>query len=231
MRALRLGLRAKGAHAPGAIVAMFAALLGCGNRAIDVKVDSLGPEVEGIEQGPYHRPGQPCILCHGYGGQEPTMVVAGTIFGTPAKGDTIGTNADWPKLWNIWDGGENEPIPVEGALVTITDSLGKVVTKETNCVGNFYIETSEEPLAFPLHAEIECKPGGWPQGSPGGCDVNDFTDGCDRQVMTTRIGRDGSCAGCHYGDRNQGSPGWIYCAPEQPSPPFARPTSECPGVP
>jgi len=191
-------------------------LSSCGNRAIDVKIEALGPELQGVEEGEYHRPGQPCLLCHDeYGGKEPRMVVGGTIFGTPAVSQTyVPGQPD-----------DTMPIPAEGALVTITDSLGKVITKETNCIGNFWVE-AKDALAFPLHAEIECKPGG---GT--GCSTTDFSDGCDRQVMTTRISRDGSCGGCHVGNRDQGSPGWVYCSQSQTDPPFVRPGSACQGVP
>lgn len=190
--------------------AVFAALLGlaglaCGNRAVDAKIEALGPEDPGVSPSEYHRPGQPCLLCHGeYGGASPPMSIAGTIFATPA-------------------GDGESPIPAEGALVSVTDSFGRVFQATTNCTGNFFFEKSQNP-AFPLHAEIECKPGGGL-----GCSSTDFNDGCDRQVMTTRISRDGSCAGCHVGNRSQGSPGWVFCSLEQTSPPFQRPGPDCPG--
>lgn len=178
-----------------AVLGLGLALAGCGNPAIDQQVDALPPEVPGVPQSEFHRPGQPCLLCHGpYGGAKPEMSVAGTIFATPGKA----------------------PTPVGGVVVTITDSFGDVHTKTTNCIGNFFIKSDEWLPGFPLAAKIE-----YP--SLGGT-------GTTPAYMSTRIGRDGSCAGCHHGVRGLDTPGSVYCV-DAPTDPFPAPGSDCQGVP
>jgi hypothetical protein len=152
------------------------ALAGCGNPVLDAKIEALGGEVDGIEAGPYHRPGQPCVLCHGpYEGASPEMSIGGTVFAAPS----------------------DKPIPVGEARVTLVDAAGETRTVKSNCIGNFYITTEQWVPLFPLTAVVEC--------------VYKGDTGSVRPAMNTRISRDGSCAGCHTGVPNQGSPGWVYC--------------------
>lgn len=180
------------------LVLMIGSVAGCGNPAIDDKVAVLGPEVEGVEPSQYHRPGQPCLLCHGpYGGAKPEMSVAGTIFAIPPRKGKPG-------------------VGVENVIVTITDSFGDVKTKKTNCIGNFFIKADEWQPGFPLAAKIE-----YPD--PGG------GKGTTPAYMSTRIGRDGSCAGCHEGPRSESTPGGVYCVDATESP-FPEPDENCPGV-
>jgi hypothetical protein len=175
-----------------------AALTACGNPAIDDQVKALGPEVDGVAPSEYHRPGQPCLLCHGvYGGAKPLMSVAGTIFAIPERKGKPSTG-------------------VEGVIVTVTDSFGDVKTKKTNCIGNFFITADEWEPGFPLAAKIE-----YPSTSG---------KGTTPAYMSTRIGRDGSCAGCHHGLRAADTPGSIYCI-DSTTNPFPVPGSDCPGVP
>lgn len=169
----------------------------CGNRAVDAKIEKLGPEKEGVEPSEFHRPGQPCVLCHGeYLREEPIMTVAGTIYAFPA--------------------GDN-PLPVKGVTVKLTDAFGDQHEAGTNCAGNFYITTDQWQPAFPLRAELE-----YP--------VPGSLDSTKRVVMSTRISRDGSCAGCHTGAPNQGSPGWVTCAEADLNPPFLEQEANCPGA-
>lgn len=192
--------RARIGRSAALAVALAAAAAGCGNPAVDVRVEQLGDEVAGVEPGPFHRPGQPCVLCHStYVGASPPISVGGTIFATPTVGDEL-------------------PRPVEGVKVHVTDAFGKQATAVTNCIGNFYFETETYDPAFPLHVEMD-----YPV--PG-------SDGTTRRVvMSTRISRDGSCAGCHFGPRTQGSPGWVYCTEPMPTPPFPGPDPSCEGIP
>lgn len=173
-------------------------LASCGNRAVDDRIATLGDELPGVPPSEFHRPGQPCVLCHGeYLQDEPIMTVAGTIHAVPTDG---------------------QPLPVKGVIVKLTDSFGEQFEKGTNCAGNFFITKEEWIPAFPLRAEIE-----YPvPGSAGST---------KRVVMSTRISRDGSCAGCHYGPPNQGSPGWVTCAETNPDPPFPSQEPSCPGAP
>jgi hypothetical protein len=184
------------------MLSLAAALLaGCGNPVLDARIEALGGEADGVEPGEFHRPGQPCVLCHGkYGGAEPQMSVGGTIFAAPTVGD-------------------GKPLPVEGVKVLLFDAEKKSPPNEikTNCIGNFYVTVDDWNPSFPLHAEIE-------YGKPGAPDLR------RRQVMSTWIQRDGSCAGCHVGSRNQGSPGWVFCAETNPG--FVRPEAgTCEGYP
>ena len=188
-------------------LAAFPLLTACGNPVIDVKVAALGGEVTGVEPGEFHRPGQPCLDCHGvYGGATPQMSIAGTIFAAPI--DTF-------------------PTPVENVNVVITDSFGNKNGKgpteippdrKTNCVGNFFFRTDEFNPGFPLEAKIECPT------KPGSADTTGH-------YMSSRISREGSCATCHKGRRDQGSPGWVFCVENPKESPFKPPGSECQGVP
>jgi hypothetical protein len=109
-------------------------LIGCLSPVNDDLIDSLGPEAPGVEEGPTHRYGQPCLACHGkYGGEGPEMSVAGTVFATP-----------------------NDDIPVANAKVILTDAAGKRVERTTNCAGNFHIESESFVPQYPMRVELEC---------------------------------------------------------------------------
>lgn len=173
-------------------------VVACGNRAVDERIADLGDEKPGVPPSEFHRPGQPCILCHGeYLRENPVMSVAGTIYAFPA---------------------DKTPLPVKGVTVKLTDATGEEHKSGTNCAGNFFIKESEWKPAFPLRAEIE-----YP--------VPGSLDSVKRVVMSTRISRDGSCAGCHLGAPNQGSPGWVTCAEADLTPPFPPEEASCPGAP
>ncbi len=107
-------------------------------------------------------------------------------------------------------------IPVLGATVTVTDSAGTTIPVVSNCAGNFYIDIEGWEAEFPLRVEVACP---MPDGS------------IRRNVMGTRINRDGGCASCHErGVATADSPGQIFCAKTQPDPPFEIPAS-CEGGP
>jgi len=178
-----------------AVLSLFVAA--CGNRAVDEKIAALGDEKPGVAPSEFHRPGQPCVLCHGeYLRADPVMTVAGTIYAFPAA---------------------DKPLPVKGVTVKLTDAFGDTHEAGTNCAGNFFIKADEWKPAFPLRAELE-----YP--------VPGSLDSTKRVVMSTRISRDGSCAGCHVGAPNQGSPGWVTCAEADLNPPFPPEDPSCPGA-
>ncbi|MEZ4302385.1 MAG: hypothetical protein R3B70_46085 [Polyangiaceae bacterium] len=111
-------------------VLLAVALLSCRYDPVPQEViDSLGPEVGSASD--THRPGEPCVLCHGsYGGVSPQMVIGGTAFTTDDDGNIIGADA------------------VE---VTVFDSSGGSRKACTNSAGNFYLEKDEwKEIAFPL---------------------------------------------------------------------------------
>jgi hypothetical protein len=67
------------------------------------------------EEGPTHRPGQPCLLCHS------EFAIAGTVYMQPT--DATG---------------------VRGAEVVVVDGLGREIVAVTNSAGNFYVGRDAE---------------------------------------------------------------------------------------
>ena len=76
---------------------------------------------------------------------------------------------------------------VSGALVHMTDARLVEYTATTNQVGNFYVTPNQYTPSYPMHVEV----------ISGGVST----------PMTTHIGRDGSCAGCHSYPISWNSPG------------------------
>ncbi|MBK6517347.1 MAG: hypothetical protein IPM79_11030 [Polyangiaceae bacterium] len=166
---------------------------GCESPVQDEEISDLGPEVEGLEESEYHRYGQNCLACHGGYGPGPLFSFAGTVFSSPTS-----------------------DIPVQAARITITDSAGQTVTRQSNCAGNFYIEPDVIEPTFPVRVEVECT---LPDGT------------LRRNVMGTRINRDGGCASCHaVGGPTADSPGQVFCVPEGVDAGFEVPP-DCPGGP
>jgi hypothetical protein len=99
----------------------------------DDAVAALGPETPGVRPGPFHRPGQPCLVCHTGGlTSPPAFSVAGTIYQTPSS-----------------------PIGLEGATVSLTDSTGSnFVTMASNVAGNFYVKPDDWNPVFPLSGVV-----------------------------------------------------------------------------
>jgi hypothetical protein len=104
----------------------------CADPVQDAAVDALGPETPGVPVGPLHRPGQPCLTCHGgEGPAESTFSFAGTVFTKP----------------------EGE-VPVPRALVQIVGSDQRGETLETNCAGNFFVRESRFTATFPASVVV-----------------------------------------------------------------------------
>lgn len=98
-----------------------------------------------------HRPGRPCLNCHGAGGDAPRFSLAGTVF------DDIASTT-----------------PVVGATIRIVDADGKELRLVTQRNGNFY---TREAVAFPLQVAASLCPDLLPMGSrvrQGNC------NGCHR---------------------------------------------------
>jgi hypothetical protein len=150
----------------------------CNDPVHDAQVDALGAEPAGETPGPKHRPGKPCLTCHG--GQGPAdleLSVAGTIYATAAP--------DSPPLVNatvtIYDATQN------------ADAGGVPHTFVTNGAGNFYASRSDWSPVFPLH------------------DISIKAQNLDTPtLMHTNIGREGSCASCHFDPRGNDSRGHVY---------------------
>jgi len=187
---------------PHALFVVLCAALasGCANPIQDALIEQLGPEDPAVPESDIHRPGQPCLLCHGpYKGAEPEMSVAGTIYGYS------------------WDAAhaKSEPIPVKDVIIEISDAFGTspAVAPKTNCAGNFYLTKEDWNPSFPLRVAIRYPVPGEENG--------------ERVSMGTRISRDGSCNGCHEGKPNQGSPGWVYCTQRGSGAPDFQPPDAC----
>ena len=115
----------------GMIMALVSA--SCVDPVHDDAVDALGDETPGIDPGPRHRAGQPCLACHdGRGPGKSEFSVAGTIYATRS-----GTS------------------PLDGAQVTLQDATGAERVLRTNDVGNFYIATNEWSPTFPLFVRLD----------------------------------------------------------------------------
>jgi hypothetical protein len=119
---------------------LYAALCGVsceladGDPVHEAQVQALGPETPGIPQGPFHRAGQPCTVCHSrQGPAKAVFSMAGTVFA--ARAGTVSQQAS---------------VGVEGAAVGIIDSTGAPFLASTNCVGNFYVAPDRYDPTFPV---------------------------------------------------------------------------------
>lgn len=165
--------------------ALAALQASCGDPVADARVEALGGEAEGVPPGELHRPGQPCVLCHGDAGSaEPLMSVGGTVFAAP-----VGR------------------APMAGAVVELTDAEGAVVRRTTNCAGSFFVTREEWQPAFPLRAAIEYAAAA--PGEPPG------TRRIAMATAIGRDGSCAGChldPGTGADSRTQLSPGRVYCS-------------------
>ena len=158
-----------------AATAITATLTSCGGDPVhDSEVAALGGERG--SPGPTHRPGQPCLTCHGGSGPAAAQFsVAGTAY--KVKG---------------------QPDPLVGATVSMTDVRGSKRALKTNSVGNFYVLLDNWAPANPIHNVVLSFPN--PGNMPDPYAIS----------MLTLVGRDGSCAGCHFDPVGPATPGSIY---------------------
>ncbi len=107
-------------------------LAGCVDETHELQVQALGGETSGVPRGPLHRPGQPCLVCHGgEGPASSTFLMAGTVYAV-----------------------QDEPAPAVGASVQIEDINGSFYTLSTNAAGNFFIRPSDWSLTYPAQAQV-----------------------------------------------------------------------------
>jgi hypothetical protein len=107
-------------------------LAACVDPTHDAQVQALGGEAPGVPHGPLHRPGQPCLVCHGEAGPaSQTFVMAGTVFAT-----------------------QGSSAPASGVQVVIEDVNGAIRTPTTNEAGNFYITSAEWSPKLPAEVQI-----------------------------------------------------------------------------
>jgi hypothetical protein len=117
------------------ILALSVFSVSCTDPVRDSAIERLGDEQPGVPEGPDHRPGQPCVLCHSEGGpaSDKPFAVAGTIFQT------------------------NSPTsPGAGGIrVFFIDAASNTRTAITGASGNFYIPESEwSDLTYPFKTGI-----------------------------------------------------------------------------
>lgn len=100
-------------------------------------VNALGPENADAypPESAYHRPGEPCALCHSEAGPaDSQFVLGGTIFWGP-------------------DSYENR---VDKAYVRIIDPSNRERCYVTNCNGNFYVRLEDfKDITFPILVSVE----------------------------------------------------------------------------
>ena len=131
------------------LLASSAAAPGCGNYSPlgdpihDAEREALGPEDPNVPEGPLHRPGQPCAVCHRDGAEDPVFVFAGTVYRDPM-----------------------EKISVADATVLLTDAAGHTFMTKTNCVGNFYVKANEFVPTWPVWTSVQRIEFPWTMESP-----------------------------------------------------------------
>ena len=107
------------------------------------------------------------------------------------------------------------PFMVDKYTVRIVDSEGQSRDVVSNRCGNFFIRKTEWDPAFPLRTELY---GPNPKDPQKLIQVN---------VMSSRIARDASCAGCHIGSKSPYSPGVVY-VPQLPPAVLPPGAGQCP---
>ncbi|MEO8875569.1 MAG: carboxypeptidase-like regulatory domain-containing protein, partial [Polyangiaceae bacterium] len=96
------------------------------------QVAALGDEANGVNEGPTHRPGQPCLVCHDGAFGDPTAFsVAGTIY------ETAGSTT-----------------PVNGASIELIDVTGTKYSATSNEAGNFYVSPSAFTPHYPMTVTV-----------------------------------------------------------------------------
>lgn len=85
---------------------------------------------------------------------------------------------------------ERDRVAAVNATVTLTSEDGATYQARTNASGNFYIQPQQFAPRYPMKAEV----------TYGGVTVK----------MTSNIGRDGACAGCHVDPAGPTSPGHVF---------------------
>jgi hypothetical protein len=119
----------------GAGVAASLGSAACVDAVHNDEVSALGPEVG--SPGPQHRPGQPCLTCHGGSGPASLQLSAG------------GT------VYQYQGGGA----PAVGASVLIEDVDGHTSTSTTNAAGNFFVTLSDFAPHYPTQMTVTSSDG------------------------------------------------------------------------
>jgi hypothetical protein len=104
----------------------------CGDPTHDDAVSALGAEKPGVPPGPLHRPGQPCLTCHGEDGPASYRLSFGGTVYAYLDGDAPGA----------------------GAAVRVLDAKHRTFDVAANCVGNFWIPKGDFAPTFPVTAAV-----------------------------------------------------------------------------
>jgi hypothetical protein len=126
------------ARLPFPVVALLlaTALPACVDTTHDDQVQALGGEANGVSPGPDHRPGQPCLVCHGGEGPASSQFsVAGTVYAL-----------------------FKESAPAVGAQVQVEDISGNAIVAPTNSAGNFYIGVADWQPIYPIQMQVSLGP-------------------------------------------------------------------------
>jgi hypothetical protein len=108
------------------------AVAACADPTHDRAVEALGGEAPGVPEGPLHRPGQPCVVCHGESGPaEGQFSLAGTVYSLLL---------------------ESEVAP--SVQVELRDINGREFFATTNAAGNFWVRTSEWQPVYPVQTSV-----------------------------------------------------------------------------
>ena len=109
------------------------AMAACQDPVRERLLDELGDEDPAVPVGPLHRPGQPCLACHGpEGDAEPRFSFGGTVYQTPGSLE-----------------------PLHDARVRFIDSNGEQYAVTSNCAGNFYSGADNFKPAWPVWMKVE----------------------------------------------------------------------------
>jgi hypothetical protein len=114
------------------LVGLLLPLVACVDESHELQVQALGPEDPSVPRGPLHRPGQPCVVCHGSEGPASTrFLMAGTVYAV-----------------------EGQDAPADNAQVSIEGITGSTYVATTNAAGNFFIKPDQWTLTYPAQAQV-----------------------------------------------------------------------------
>jgi len=101
--------------------------------------------------------------------------------------------------------------PFNGATVNLTDAVGNQTSATTNEVGNFWVLEKDWKPVFPIGTYTDDAGNTIYGVTVVGNDANNTAQ------MQTHIGRDGSCATCHFGSGPAAdTPGPVYVTTGSP---------------
>jgi hypothetical protein len=123
---------ARGVARPLCVAIVGVAATACLDPVHDDSVQALGPEAPGVAPSGLHRPGQPCLTCHGGSGPASFQFsVGGTVYAVSGRSN-----------------------PAVNAVVTIEDVDGNTFNATTNEVGNFWVLPAQFAPHYPTQMTV-----------------------------------------------------------------------------